>query len=55
MVDPLWGCCLHGNGFQQLEGLQLFGIGCRIEAKGGFVRGHAWVMAGIAHDGAELV
>jgi hypothetical protein len=55
MVDPLLGCCLHVNGFQQFKGLQLFGIGCRIEGKGSFVRASAGVMAGIAHDGAEVV
>ena len=58
-LTELWLICCggaaYGNGFQQFEGLQLFGIGCRIEGKGGFVRGRAWVMAGIAHDGAEVV
>jgi len=49
------GCCLQGDGLQQLKGLPLFGVGCRIEGKGGFVRSRAWVMTGIAHDGAEVV
>jgi hypothetical protein len=54
-VNSTLCCCLHGEGFQQIKGMLLFGIGSRIEREGGLVRGRPGATTDISHDGTEVV